>query len=223
MTYRLTLMDDKLLLASLLALFLAGSSYVRVLLRSVVEGPVFQWSYFGGVGAAAPATVQGQGLIGHTDTILVGAFAVIWLLWAVSHRPDRFMVAALIGWNSLQLGSALWLAARFGDELRVSKETIGLIDVSFAWFTLPPLVLAWVLSVVLGLRTWRRADPASTPSWTRRNTALALVAAAALAGSAVALNLGAQHGPGDFAGVGLMYVGLLAMLLALAPWRAVRP
>jgi hypothetical protein len=219
MRYRFLLWRDKLRLLCLLALFTAGSTHLRVVLRSALEGREFQWSYYAGVRPDGKAAmISGEGLFGHVDALLVSAFAVLWLLWAVSRKPDRFTVTALAGWSTLQLGSALWLAANLGDSLRVSKETIGIVDASFAWFTLPPLAVACLLSAALLLRTWRRADPPPASPWTRLNTALLAVGAGACALSALLLNGGAQHGTADLLGLILMYLGLLAFLLGLSPW-----
>lgn len=221
MTYRFPLWRDKLLLATLLALFLTGSTYIRVLLRSLLEGPGFLWSYYAGVRSSdTPAIVTGHGLFGHTDTLLTGTFVVLWLMWAASRRPDRFTTTGLLGWTTLQLGSAIWLAAHLGDDLRVSKETIGLINVSFAWTSMPPLVIAWMLSAALWVRTMiRRADPGPDVPWSKPNTGCLILSAVAFGASAFALNAGVQHGPGDLAGIVLMYMGLTMLLLALAPWE----
>tara|TARA_R110002124_G_C8934326_1_gene512245 strand:+ start:1540 stop:2217 length:678 start_codon:yes stop_codon:yes gene_type:complete len=221
MTYRFSLWRDKLLLLSLLALFNAGSSHIRVLLRSLLEGADFRWSYYVGVrNGERPAIASGQGMFGHTDTILIGSLVLLWMLWAVSRRPDRFMVTALAGWTTLQLGSALWLAAQLGDDLRISKETIGLINVSFAWVIVPPLIISWLLSMALLVRTLlRRSEPAAAASWTPVNTVSLAVAAGGLALSGVALNFGVQHGAGDLLGIGLIYASLFALMLGLAPWE----
>jgi hypothetical protein len=223
MGYRFLLWRDKLLLLSLLALFNSGSTYIRVLLRSALEGPEFKWSYYAGVRSnGKPAMVSGEGLFGHTDALLISAFAVLWLLWAVSRKPDRFSVAALAGWNSLQLGSAVWLAASFGDSLRVSKETLGIVDVSFAWFSLPPLAIAWGLSTALLIRTWRRGEPERGATWTRLNTGFAAVGAGACLLSGLLLNSGVQHGIADVLGLVLIYLGLFVFLLGITPWESKR-
>lgn len=221
MTYRFPLWRDKLLLVTLLALFTTGSTYIRVLLRSLLEGPGFLWSYYAGVKSSdTPATVSGHGMFGHTDTLLIGAFVVLWLIWAAGRRPDRFIITGLLGWTTIQLGSAIWLASQLGDDLRVSKETIGLINVSFAWTTMPPLVIAWLLSAALWVRTMmRRADPGPDAPWSTPNTVGIITAVIGCGASAFALNMGAQHGPGDLAGIVLMYLSLTALLLALAPWE----
>lgn len=221
MTYRFPLWRDKLLLVTLLAVFTTGSTYIRVLLRSLLEGPGFLWSYYAGVKSSdAPAIVSGHGMFGHTDTLLFGAFVVLWLIWAASRRPDRFVITALAGWTTLQLGSAIWLASQLGDDLRVSKETIGLVNVSFAWIVMPPLVLAWLLTAALWVRTMmRRADPGPDARWIMPNTACLIAAVIGCGAAAIALNMGEQHGAGDFAGIVLMYLSLTALLLALAPWE----
>lgn len=221
MTYRFTLWRDKLLLVTLIAVFITGSTYIRVLLRSLLEGPAFRWSYYAGVlDSERAAVASGHGMFGHTDILLINALVVLWLCWAASRRPDRFVVTALAGWTSLQLGSAVWLASQLGDDLRVSKETIGLIDVSFAWTTMPPLIVAWLLSMVLMVRTLtRHADPVKDAPWSVVNTACMATALACGAGVAFALNMGPQHGAGDLAGIVLMYMGLCAILLGLAPWE----
>jgi hypothetical protein len=49
--YRCRLWQDKLLLLALIATFYAFSSYVRVAIRTIIEGPTFQWACFAGVKA----------------------------------------------------------------------------------------------------------------------------------------------------------------------------
>lgn len=220
MGYRFLLWRDKLLLATLLALFNGGSTYLRVLLRALIEGREFTWSYYAGLAAdGRPAMVSGAGLSGDLAYLLLSAAVMIWLLWAVSRRPDRLTLAALVGWSSLELGKAVWITALSAERPTISMETIGVVNAPLAWFSLPPLGIAWLLSVALLLRG-RRDDSSEPLAWTRLNTVILLVGAVALGAAWPVMNLGPQHGQFDLLGLGLIYLGLLACLLGIAPWAA---
>lgn len=225
MGYRLLLGRDKLLLVSLLALFNSGSTYIRVALRALLEGRSFQWSYYAGLKAdgTSPSLISGYGLHGHTEPLLVEAFVVIWLLWLGCRKPDGVFKAAFATWATIKLGMALWLAAGLGDQLRVSMETIGIVNAPMAWFTVPPLALTWLMSAALLARHVTR--PGSLPEirWTRVNTGLLIGGAALLLLSALVLNLGVQHGLGDVVGIAVMYAALLALILGACPWEGRRP
>jgi len=218
--YRFLLWRDKLLLVSLLALFNSGSTEIRVALRSLVEGHSFLWSSYAGVTRdGAAARISGAGLYGDAEPLLVGAFAVIWLLCAGLRRPSFGFAAAFAAWATIKLAVAIWLTAQLGEDLRISMDTIGIRNAPMAWLTLPPLILTWLLSATLLFRNWNRSGSPGPAAWTSLNTTLLAAAGGALLTSWLALNFGSQHGPGDLVGVALVYVGLLSILLGLAPWE----
>ena len=216
--YTYLLWRHKLLLGALLALLNAQSTYLRVLIRSVIEGPAFQWGYPVGVRDGEAVMASGRGLLGHADHILVHGLVVAWLVWAGCRRADRAFRVALFGWTSIMLGLEVWFAATFGADMLVNKETIGLVNVPAVYIVLPPVALTWLLALCLLVQN--RPDAAlPVAGWTRLNTAFLGLGGLLLAGAAVMLNLGAQHGGGDLAGIVLIYMALTAAFLGLSPWK----
>lgn len=216
--YRYLLLRHKLLLATAAALLTAQSTYIRVLFRAAVEGPVFSWAYVSGVDRQGDAvTAGGHGLTGHVEYLLIHALGLLWLLWAGLRRADGLFRLALFGWMTLALGMELWFASTFGVEMTVTKRTIGLIGVPAVYINLPPIALTWLLS--LALLVQNRPDAAlPVASWTPLNSILIGAGAVGLVAAGVALNTGEQHGSGDLTGVILIYVALTALFLGASPW-----
>jgi hypothetical protein len=221
MNYRFLLLRDKLLLLTLFALFYAYSSPVRVAVRALLEGSQFSWSYPLGVRLDGEiAAASGKGLFGHTSYILFVAFAILWLLCAGLRRPDGWFRGALAGWTSIGFGVDVWLTAELGDGLTSNKTTLGLSNLSYLWTEVVPAGAAWFLAMALLTRGWFRGSAAAQGApWRRINTMFGLAAAGFLLLAAVLLNMGPQHGPADFNGIGMMYLAFLLALLSLSPWE----
>ncbi len=218
---RYALFRDTLLLLALVALMVDQSTYLRVLLRATFEGVEFQWGYTAGVSAAGDAAIaDGTGLFGHLDLPLTHAVILGWLIVAGCRRPDRYFCVLLFIWTSIAFGLALWSGLTFGQELRVSKETLGLRDVPAIWFSLPPSALAWIASGALLARGLLRRTPVYSINWTGLNSALTLLGLMCLAASYVLLNFGQQHDAFDKAGVAMLYVGFSCVFLGVSPWES---
>jgi hypothetical protein len=221
MKHRYLLWQDKLLLLALLSTFYAYSSYIRVAIRALVEGPAFRWAYFAGVTPnGSVAVVSGQGIYGSFDYVLTAAFAVTFLLWCGLRRPDAHFRAGLLGWTSLGAAAALWLTLGTTDRLASGKETLGLADLPHFWVEVLPVLLAWSLALLLVLRGRQPSDSRPRPAWSPANRAFALAALACMGLAGLLLNLGPQHGSADFGGIGLLYASLCLAWLAASPWKA---
>lgn len=216
---RFVLWGDKLLLATIGLFFLAYSTYLRVVVRSLFEGSSFGWAYLAGLKAdRAPAQVSGRGLEGDAGYILAQAFIVALLIVLCLRRPDRLSRLALLAWTSISLGLSIWVFGFSSEPITVSKETLGIVDVPAGLATQLWPGLAWLGALLLVLRDLAGKAPATATPWTGANTALMLLAALLLAASAALLNLGPQHGQADFLGIGLIYAALFLALGGLCPW-----
>jgi hypothetical protein len=219
MKYRFLLWQDKLLLLTLIVFFYAYSSPIRVALRAGLEGSEFSWGYASGVRLDGQvAMAHGHGFYGHSDYILFIAFSVAWLLCAGLRKPDAFFRAGIAIWTSIGFGVGLWLTFALGTSLTSNKDTLGATNLSYFWTEVAPAGLAWVLALALLIRS-RRAPPPPPTRWTRINTMLNVGAAAFFTLAAILLNAGPPHGDADFNGVGMLYIGLMLLLLGAAPWE----
>ena len=220
MRYRYRLWQDKVLLLALIATFFAFSSYVRVAIRAILEGPTFQWAYFAGVKAdGSVAVVFGRGIYGDFDFVLTSAFLIGWLMWSGLRRPDSYFRAALFGWTTLASLSASWLTFGSADRLTSGKETLGLTGLSYFWAEVLPILIAWLLALLLLLRPNRNHAESPLPAWDRINTRFTFAGLACIGLAAIALKSGPQHGGADFAGIGLIYLGLVLIWLGASPWE----
>jgi hypothetical protein len=122
----------------------------------------------------------------------------------------------------MDLSLSWWVLTQSSEAITVSKETLGMVDVPANWTMLLWPGLAWLGSFLLVARGLVRPRPVVAAPWTRANTMFTVAAALALAASALLLNLGEQHGPLDFTGIGLIYMALTLALAGLSPW-APRP
>lgn len=218
MAGRFLLWRDKLLLVALGLFFFENSTYLRVAIRSALEGPAFQWAYYAGVThTGAMAMVRGRGFLGHADYILAQAFIVLLLLVMGLRRPDRIFSGALLAWTSIALGMNAWLLWVAGDRMSSTKDTLG-ITIPAGWTDLLWPGAAWLAAFALFARDLLTRRDAPAIVWTGTNTILLAGAALVLAISGVLMNLGGQHGQMDFMGIGLIYVALTLFLAGLSPW-----
>jgi hypothetical protein len=219
MTYRFLLWRDKHLLLALIALFYAYSSYLRVAVRAGIEGRDFTWAYYGGVNAdGSAAVVQGAGLYGHSSFLLVQAAVLLWLMCAGLRKPDRFFIAALAGWTTINVGTGLWIMSAFGADLTVEMQTLG-ISLPYFWITLLPEIASLLLAVTLLVRGLMRPRILPDARWTRLNSVLVAASVVPLLLAAFLLNLGPQHGTADFHGVGMTYIAILLFFVGMCPWE----
>lgn len=218
-----SLWKNKLLLTALLLFFLENSTYLRVFVRSVLEGSDFGWAYYAGLSQAGDTVLaQGVGLSGHTAFILANAFVVGLLLVMGLRRPDATFRAALMAWTAAALWLNAWIFLGANQALTHSRETLGQVALSVNWTSLIWPGLAFLSALLLWLVGLRRGAEAATV-WAKPNTILLTCAVIALVGAAIALNFGAQHDNWDFVGMGLIYAFLVLMFAGLAPWRGATP
>ncbi len=103
----------------------------------------------------------------------------------------------------------------------VIQDTLGLASMSYFWTELFPAAIAWLLATILLLKG-SRLDGQDRVPWSGLNTWLSGGAAGAIAAAALLLAAGEQDGFADFAGIGLIYIGLMLFFLGIAPWREAR-
>jgi len=214
------LWKNKLLLLTLLQFFLENSTYLRVFIRSALEGSDFRWAYYAGLSRAGDTVLaHGVGLSGHTAFILANAFVVGLLLVMGLRRADATFRTALLTWTAATLSLHAWILFGANQELMHSRETLGQVAMTVDWTSLIWPALACVSALLLWLRGLTRVDNIEA-AWSKTNTILLACAAAALVAAGTLLNFGEQHGKWDFTGMGLIYAFLFLMFAALAPWRA---
>lgn len=219
MAHRFLLWRDKLLLAALAFFFLDNSSYLRVVLRSALEGPGFQWGYFAGLTRDGDiAMVRGHGLLGHAEYIFAQAFIVLLLLVLGLRRPDRLFAGALFVWTSVSLCITVWVMLGSREPITVSRDTLGVVAAPADWGMIAWPAAAWLAATALFAREIFAPRAQAATAWTPTNNLLLLGGAAALVASAALLNLGAQHGAADFTGIGLIYLALMFLALGASPW-----
>jgi hypothetical protein len=214
------LWKNKLLLTTLLLFFLENSTYLRVFIRSALEGSDFRWAYYAGLSQAGDTMLaQGVGLSGHTAFILANAFVVALLLVMGLRRPDAMFRTALLAWTAAALWLNAWILAGANQELTHSRETLRQIALTVDWTSLIWPGLACLSALLLWLRGLSRRSEAEA-AWAKANTILLVCSVAALVAAGLLLNFGAQHGDWDFIGMGLIYSSLFFMFVGLAPWQA---
>lgn len=214
------LWKNKLLLTTLLLFFLENSTYLRVFIRSALEGSDFGWAYYAGLSRAGDTILaRGVGLSGHTAFILANAFVVGLLLVMGLRRPDGVFRTALLAWTASALALQAWILFGANQELTHSRETLGQIALTVDWTSLIWPGLACLSALALWLRGLTHVSE-SNVGWTRTNSILLLCGAAVLVVAGALLNLGAQHGEWDFMGMGLIYAFLFMAFAGLAPWRS---
>lgn len=217
---RFTFWQNKLWLASVLLFFGANSTYLRVMSRMLFEGQVFKWSYESGVTAAGVVSgVSGLGLTGDVGFVAAMAFIIAGVLFSALRRPDRVSAFLLFAWSVISLLLATQTIYGAAEPVYISMDTIGIQNELMDWrFLVFPAFVALV-SFLLLLSMMAPGSAAPVRPWTSRNTLLCVLAAASYGVAAILLNMGAQHGNGDLAGIIVMYAGFMLALFGLAPWE----
>lgn len=218
MNVQFGLWRNKLLLVALTFFFVHNSSYLRVALRSLLEGSSFRWGYESGLYPDGRVMfANGIGLYGDLGYLTAHTFSVVLLLIMGLRKPDGLFRAALLVWTGLSVALYGWIVLVAGHTLTQSRETIGQVEAPVDLSVLIWPGAAFVSALALFARDLGRSSSVSTPMLPV-NWLLLAAAAMAISAAGVVLNLGAQHGQADFAGMSLIYVSLMLLVAGLAPW-----
>jgi len=173
-----------------------------VMVRCLFDGDSYQWGMRLGL-----TGLRGSG-VGDDFWVLVLMTAFVLSLIHLGSRGARAPFAAmLIGWYAVHFYAATRLAIEHGSTWRFRGDTLG-IDVRLD-LVMPALYAGALAIAAAWLWLSRKPDEANmAASWTRRNLALLIAAAAILPVQFVLLRSGEPHGLTDQIGV----------LLTVAQW-----
>ncbi len=193
------------------ALYLLAFTFIIVwlpLVRSVLDGPSYQWgtSYFGW-------TFSGAGLAGDFWFLVVQAALALAALYLGFRRPGVFSYALLVGW--LALGAASVAYAYFHDGGLVFRgDTLG-VEVNLTLFAFALYAIALAAAVAAALLEHGGGARPPAFAWRTSNTVAFALAVALLPVQYLLLRYSSGQETADQVGVILTMVQWAAVVFAL--------